>query len=122
MLENAKRYKTAKEYLEFDRKLTASPPEWTSLPDTSVLESLSKQNGQTELVRLILGIDREMMSDDEFDEMIAEKEKDDASDLNRAMRLIRENSDPKVQKGERGSRRPEAESEPTQASATSQSA
>lgn len=122
MLENAKRFKTARDFLEFDRKLTASPPEWTSLPDHAVLESLGKEPGQAALMRLILNLDKEKMSDDDFNEMVEQKQKDETSDLNLAMKLIREDADSKVQKGGVGSLRPEAESEPTQASAMSQSA
>lgn len=121
MLENAKRYKTAKEFLEFDRKLTASPPEWTSVPDASVLESLGREPGQLQLMRLVLNLDQDAMSDADFNEMIEEKEKDANSDLNRAMKLIREDSDPKAPKGGGGSPRPAAESEPTPRSATNPS-
>ena len=121
MLENAKRYKTAAQYLEFDRKLTASPPEWTSLPDPEVLQSLGKPPGQKALMRIILNLDSDAMNDADFDEMIAAKEADETSDLKRAMKLIKEDADPKAQRGEPGSPRPMVASEPMQPSATNQS-
>lgn len=122
MLENAKRFKNAKDYMEFDRKLTANPPEWTSLPSWDVLESFNTEWGKRQLMRVILGLDVDQMPDGELDELVADKEADPNSDLNRAMALIQEASDPKVQRGERGSPRPKAASEPTPHSATSQSA
>jgi len=122
LLDNARKFKTAKDYLDFDRKLTANPPEWTSLPGWDVLESFNTQWGQRQLMRLVLGIDKDTMGDDELDEMVKAKEAEPGSDLNRAMALIREAADPKARKGGPGSPRPEAGSELTPPSATNPSA
>ena len=122
MLDNARKVKSAKDYMEFDRKLIANLPEWTSLPSWDVLESLNTKWGEKTLMRIILDIDRDVMNDDELDEMVKEKEADQTSDLNIAMKLIKEAADPKAPKGGPGSPRPKAENEPTPASAMSQSA
>lgn len=122
LLENARKFKTAKDYMEFDRKITANPPEWTSLPSWDVLESLNSAWGHKTLMRIILDIGKDVMTDDELDEMVKEKEAESGSDLNTAMKLIKEAADPKVPRGGHGSPRPEAGKEPTQASAMSQSA
>lgn len=121
MLDNARRFKTAAQYLEFDRKLTASPPEWTSLPGWDVLESFSTTAGRRQLLRLILDVDADRLSDADMDEMVEAKQADPASDLNRAMNLIREAADPKARRAERSSPAPADASGPTPSSATNPS-
>lgn len=118
LLGNARKFKSAKDYMEFDRKITANPPEWTSIPGWDVLESLNTKWGERLLMRLVLGIGKDAMTDEELDEMVKEKEADPTSDLNIAMKLIKENADPKAPRGGPGSPRPKADSEPTPASAT----
>lgn len=127
MLANARRYKTAADYLAFDRKLTASPPEWTSLPGLDVLESFNTAAGRRQLIRLILDLpavedDPERgMTDADLDEMVTAKEAEQGSDLERAMALIRDAADPKAPRGGRSSPAPAAGSAPTPPSATSRS-
>lgn len=123
MLTNAREYKTAAEFAEFDRKLTTNPPKWTSLPEHwDVIESFTTPEGAIALARLILGIKVEVMNDEELNEMIREKEKDPLSDYCVAMRQIKESADPKVQRGGHGSPAPADAKEPTPHSVTSQSA
>lgn len=127
MLDNARERMTVNAYRAYENQLTAAPPEWTSLPDRSVLAALDPNNTRREpkrqLTRMILGLklpedDPEAgMSEEELDELIAEKSADPDSDLNRAMRLVREGADPKARRGEPGSPPREAESEPTPLSA-----
>ncbi len=122
MLDNARKFKTAVQYLEFDRRLTANPPEWTSIASAEVLESFKEAAGQRQILRLILDLDEDAMSDADLAEMTTAKDIDEASDLNTALKIIRENADPKPQPGEAGLPRPAAESEPLPPSAMSPSA
>lgn len=125
MLVNAAKYMTPARYLKFEKKLTAAPPEWTSIADDDVIASLDKPYGVRLIVRVILdrSTDKKSdkyMSDDEVDELIAEKASP-TSDLTIAMNRIRENADPKASRGEPSSPRQKDASEHTQPSATSQS-
>lgn len=127
MLENAAKYKTLRDYQRFERELMTNPPEWTSLGDREVIASFGPPEkphapAHMALNRLILGIDKDAMTDDEFIEMVNEKAADPFSDFSRAMNMIKEKSDPKASRGETGLPRPKDDSEHTQASATSQSA
>lgn len=122
MLDNARKVKTAADYLIFDRKLMANLPEWTSgVATEDVLESFKTMAGQLHLMRLVLDIDADLMTDAELQEFVNQKEADEASDLNRAMKLIKEAADPKVQRGDHSSPRPTAANGPMPRSATSQS-
>lgn len=131
MLDNAAKRMSRNAYNQFEKKLTVNPPEWTSVPDDTVVASFTKLVAWRQLMRLILDLPTleedplNGMSDDELAEMIASKEPQEGkpqSDLTRAMNRIQDAADPKVQKGGPGSPRPEAEKEPTPPSATSQSA
>lgn len=125
MLENAAKYMEAARYLRFEKKLMASPPEWTSIGDESVIASLEKEPGIRAMIRVILDVSanekhENYLSEDDLTAMLTEKAAE-TSDLSRAMKRIKENADPKAQSGGPGSPRPVAETEPTQASATNQS-
>jgi len=127
MLANAAKFMGLRDYQRFQRELLANPPEWTSLGDREVIASFGPEDkpnleAHMALNRLILGIDKDAMSDEELMEMVNEKAADPTSDFSRAMNLIKENSDPKASKGGTGLPRPKEGSEPTQASATNQSA
>lgn len=126
MLDNAKVYKKAKDFVRFERQLTASPPEWTSLPDFEVLDSFNKPPGRRQLLRLLLDLsddpaDPTFMAEEDLEAMVAEKSADPDSDLNRAMRLVGESADPKARGAARSSPAPAAGSEPTPPSATTPS-
>lgn len=126
MLANAAKYKTLRDYQRFERELMSNPPEWTSLGDREVIASFGPEDkpnlpAHMALNRLILGIDKDAMPDDEFIQMVNEKAADPTSDFNRAMNMIKERSDPKAERGETGSPRQKDESEHTQAYVTNQS-
>jgi hypothetical protein len=126
LLDNARARKSASDYLRYENRLTAAPPEWTSLPDDATLASLDKLPGRRQLLRLILSLkpetDPDGMSDAEMDELIREKEADPGSDLKRAMNLIRDRADPKAKRAGGGSPARTDESAPTPPSATTPSA
>lgn len=121
MLENARQRMSWNQFNAFQKLLVAAPPEWTSLADPDIIAILGRVPGKTKMMRLVLGVPTEDdMSAEDFDAMLLEKATP-TSDLTLAMKRIKEDSDPKAQRGELGSPRPEAEGEPTPPSAESPS-
>ena len=120
-LKNAQNWMNAKDYLAFERRLTVNPPEWTSVAHPDVIESFNTTAGCLRLFRLAIDVSEEAMSDEELNEMVTEKEKDPTSDFNIAMKLIRENADPKAKRGGHGSPAPEDVNGHTPLSATNPS-
>lgn len=126
LLDEAARRMAPTRYMKFERRLTADPPEWTSLPDDAIAAVLNKPGPQRQLYRVVFGLsadpaDEAYMSDEDLDAMVAEKA-DPKSDLRRVMTMVLGGSDPLAPRGEPGSPRPEAASGPTPPSATSPSA
>lgn len=60
---------------------------------------LQSPQGGRQLNRLLFGDSAKHLSDSDLDELLDEKERDPASDYMVAMKLIKENADPKVRSG-----------------------
>jgi hypothetical protein len=89
--------KDTPEFTDFQTKLFASPPKWGTVPSKAVVASLNSEDGQFYMSRLLLGVTTEKISDTELYELLASKDNDD-SDLVVAMKLVKENADPKALK------------------------
>lgn len=127
MLESARQRMPAAAYFRFEDRLTARPPQWTTLPDECVADALDVSGPYGErfhlsLNRLLFGLAGHEMADAELRELIDAKGADPAGDYARGMKQVRENSDPKVPTAGGGSPAPTAGSGPTPPSATSPSA
>lgn len=121
MLRNARQRMDWNQYMAYENRLTAKPPEWTSIPDPSILSLLDTPAGGHQYIRIVMDLSEDVaddnyMSDDELKEMLAEKT-DPNCDLMRAMKQIGALNDPKAPKGGPGSPRPEEGKEPTPPSA-----
>lgn len=107
-MKNAQQFMTVSQYEKFVRSLVNTPPEWTTQCDPDVATSLStdarKEQNHTQLLRLLLNIDEDVMDDVEFSAMIISKKKDPGSDFSLAWDIINTGSgDPKVQRVSPGS-------------------
>lgn len=118
-LDNARKVLRADLYYEFERRVMAHLPQWTSVPDGAVVASFQEPDAMRQLVRLHLDAAEDELPDAELDALIAEKSADPDSDYSRALKLIGETADPKASGASSGSRAPTVASEPTPSSAGS---
>lgn len=96
MLDNARATLRADHYYRFERSTLAHLPQWTTVPDAEVVTALSEPDAGIQLLRLHLDATPDEMPDAELREFLAVKEADEDSDYSRAMKIIREQADPKT--------------------------
>lgn len=90
------------DHQKFRKVLAADPPAWDTYADPAVYASLNKIAGNRQYMRILFEIPVAKMSDSQMDAWVKSKENppdQPESDLQIAMRMVRESADPKPKPG-----------------------